>query len=102
LKWEVFFGLRADADLISLDNYIAPRSGRTQASRYVDRVRTFCVSLDTFPERGHQHDRIWPGVRVVGFERRVSSAFRVKLESVTIARVLYGGQDLPTSLRRKD
>jgi toxin ParE1/3/4 len=102
LKWEVFFGLRADADLISLYNSVAARSGRRQASRYVDRLRTFCLSLNTFPERGHQHDRIRPGVRVVGFERRVSIAFRMKLESVTIPRVLYGGRDLPKSLRRKD
>jgi toxin ParE1/3/4 len=50
--------------------------------------------LQTFPERGRRRDELLPGLRIVGFERRVSIAFHVANRVVTIDRVLYGGRDL--------
>jgi len=35
-----------------------------------------------------------PGLRVVGFERRVGIAFRVHMRTVTILRILYEVLDL--------
>ena len=34
-----------------------------------------------------------PGLRIVGFERRVTIAFSVDEGTVTILRLFYGGQD---------
>jgi toxin ParE1/3/4 len=44
-------------------------------------------------ERGHRRDDIRPRLRVVGFERRVTIAFTVSAEAVTILRVFYDGRD---------
>jgi toxin ParE1/3/4 len=35
-----------------------------------------------------------PGLRTVGFEGRVTIAFHVDPNTVTIDRILYGGRDL--------
>ena len=47
-----------------------------------------------FPERGAQRDDLRPGLRVIGFERRVTIAFHITSETVVIDRVFYGGRDL--------
>ena len=36
------------------------------------------------------------GLRVVGFERRVTIAFHVGADTVTFLRILYGGRDIDT------
>jgi toxin ParE1/3/4 len=45
-------------------------------------------------ERGTRRDDLQPGLRIVGFERRVTIAFHVEPGTVTIDRVLYGGRDV--------
>jgi toxin ParE1/3/4 len=35
-----------------------------------------------------------PGLRIIGFERRVAIAFHIDPGRVTIDRILYGGRDL--------
>lgn len=41
-----------------------------------------------------RRDDLQAGLRIVGFERRVTIAFHVGPTTVTIDRVLYGGRDL--------
>lgn len=74
-------------------------SDHERAMAYTARIRAFCVSLDTFPERGESWKHVISGLRVIGFERRVSIAFRVVKDRVTILRVLYGGRDLNRALK---
>jgi toxin ParE1/3/4 len=45
-------------------------------------------------ERGTRRDDIRPGLRIVGFERRMVIAFHVDERTATIDRILYGGRDL--------
>lgn len=52
------------------------------------------MALNLFPERGSRRDDLEPGVRTIGFERRVVIAFRVLSDEVEILRVFYGGQDV--------
>jgi toxin ParE1/3/4 len=52
-----------------------------------------CESLKTFPMRGSRRDDIRPGLRVFGFRRRVSIAFEVTGDVVTILGIFYGGQN---------
>ena len=63
------------------------------ASRYEQRLRTFCDGLDYASERGHRRDDIRPGLRIIGFERRVTIAFAVEPEQVVILRIFYGGRN---------
>jgi toxin ParE1/3/4 len=44
-------------------------------------------------------DDIRPGLRIVGFERRVTIAFSVDDGRVTILRVFYGGRDWENAFR---
>jgi len=53
----------------------------------------------TFPMRGTRHDDIRSGLRVFGFRRRVSIAFEVTGEVVTILGIFYGGQNLEAALK---
>ncbi|GLR57160.1 toxin ParE1/3/4 [Rhizobium leguminosarum] len=59
---------------------------------YVTRIKTFVSGFETYPERGSIRDHVRPGLRIVGFERRVSVAFVVEPTEVVILRILYAGQ----------
>lgn len=50
-------------------------------------------------ERGRLRDGVRPGLRVIGFERRVTAAFTVGKDRVTILRLFYGGRDWERELR---
>ncbi|MDZ4366104.1 MAG: type II toxin-antitoxin system RelE/ParE family toxin [Afipia sp.] len=50
-----------------------------------------------FPERGTRRDDLSPGLRIVGFERRVTIAFVVEEDEVIVLNILYGGRELPES-----
>jgi len=98
VKYHVFFSPEAKADLIELYDYIAEHSGEDRALAYIERIEDWIMRLESFPKRGTRRDDIRPGLRVAGFERRVSIAFRLEAESVTILRILYAGRDLDKTL----
>jgi toxin ParE1/3/4 len=102
LSRRIVFSPEAQRDLLELYDYIAVRDGDVHAIRYIGRIEKWCKSLDSFPERGMRRDDIRPGLRVMGFERRVTIAFRVGPAAVTILRILYGGRDVLRALRRAD
>lgn len=89
----------AAVDLDWIYDAVAEASGSiVTASRYEQRIRAFCDNLDLASERSQRRDDIRPGLRVVGFERRVSIAFDVGEESVTVLRIFYGGADWERAL----
>lgn len=94
VAYRVVFSPDARADLIGLYSFIAVRAGRERAKGYVDRVRNYCRGFAEFPERGTRRDDLLPGLRIVGFERRLSIAFHVDSDRVVFDRFLYGGRDL--------
>jgi toxin ParE1/3/4 len=95
------FSPEARNDLRQLSNYIAEQSGSARAIAYLDRIEAFCMGLQDFPERGTRRDDLWPGLRTMGFERRVTVAFTVEANTVTILRILYGGRDLEVSFEER-
>lgn len=97
----VVFGRLAIKRLDELYDYIAGASSPVIAISYLRRIRRVCLSLAEFPERGHRRDDILPGLRVMGFERRVTIAFRVSGQQVEIVTVAYGGRDFVRELGRK-
>lgn len=70
---------------------VAEASSATTADRYDRRIRTFCERLDYGSERGTSRNELRSGLRVIGFERRITVAFMVEPERVVILRVFYGG-----------
>lgn len=82
-------------------DYIAGQSSPRIAIEYVRRIRTACFALADFPERGTRRDDILPGLRTIGFERRVTIAFRVLKTRVEIVSIAYGGRDFERELRQR-
>ena len=84
----------ARKDLFEIYDYLAEVASPHRALAYVERITAHCLALSDFPERGTRQDELRPGLRTVGFERRVTIGFHVGVDVVTIDRVLYGGRDL--------
>jgi toxin ParE1/3/4 len=99
---EVIFAPEAQEDLFRLYDFIDEHSGPERARAYTERVTLYCAEFATFPERGTQRNDLRPGLRIVGFERRITIAFHVTPDRVTIDRVFYGGRDWEGLLGQKD
>ena len=85
----------AEMQLDALHQYITQSSGyEERADGYITRILKFCHSLETFPERGMRHDALRPGLRLIGFEERVTVAFTVQNNDVIILGIFYGGQNI--------
>lgn len=89
----VRFSLQATQDLEWLYDIVAQASGSSRAFNYVERCREFCERLEYGAERGTMRDDVRAGLRIVGFERRVTVAFAVDEDQVMILRLFYAGRD---------
>ena len=89
----VEFAPEALEDLMQIYDWIADAASPETALGYVKRIETFCRGMGLASERGHCRDNIRSGLRIVGFERRVTIAFTVSDTHVTILRLFNGGQD---------
>lgn len=94
MRYEVRFTAAARNDLRDLYLYIARRSGPQIAMTYVERLRTYCLGFADQPERGIRRDDVRPGLRIVGFERRVTLAFHIDGHRVVFDRLLYAGRQM--------
>jgi toxin ParE1/3/4 len=100
---KVVFRAVAERDLAKLYNDIKESRGEpTVAINYIRRIRSFCEGFAEFPERGMKRDDIRPGLRIIGFERRVAIAFTFDEEHVRIGRILYGGRDYEALLGARE
>jgi len=70
----------------SLHEYITGQSSEARADRDIVRIVAFCMGLTTFPLRGQRRDDLLPGLRTIGFERRVTIAFVATADAVIIER----------------
>ena len=99
---QVVFTPLAERQLDSLYEYIATHADPARADSYVDRIVAYCETLQTFPLRGHKREDVMPGLRIIGFERRVTIAFVVTADAVLIEGVLYAGRDIRSAFRASD
>ena len=93
----VIYSDEAGDDLDWIYDAISEVGGPLTASRYEQRIRSFCEGLDYGSERGNRRDDIRPGLRII--ERRVTVAFIVEPERVVILRIVYGGRNWERDLR---
>ncbi|MER8903720.1 type II toxin-antitoxin system RelE/ParE family toxin [Mesorhizobium sp. M0478] len=97
MKHRVRFHAAAQQDIAELLAELAPRAGVDTALNFVGRIVDYCLSFETFPERGTRHDEIAPGLRTVGWRRRATITFEVTGDRVIILRILYAGRTLELS-----
>jgi toxin ParE1/3/4 len=88
----------AEAQLDDLYDYIAEAASPTTASRFLGAIVGRLESLGEFPMVGSTREDISPGLRTIGFRRRVTIAFTVDPDKVEIVGVFYGGQDFEAIL----
>lgn len=89
----IVFAPEAAEDLVGLYDWIAYAASPTVAIAYIERVEAFCQRLRIGSERGHLRGDIRPGLRIIGFERRLTVAFMVGEETVTIVRIFTAGRN---------
>ena len=82
----------AEADLQGIYDFISTNASPRTARDYINRILGFLAGFDVFPGRGTTHNNIRDGLRIIGFERRVSIAFVVEADEVVILRLLYAGR----------
>jgi toxin ParE1/3/4 len=94
LRYHVQFSPSARADLREISQYLHNQGGGRAAIAYVDSIIDYCLRFETFPARGMAQDHIRPGLRLVGYRRKATIAFRIEEDIVTIVRVFHGGRDI--------
>lgn len=62
-------------------------------------VCAFCQRLEHAAERGNRRDDIRTGLRVAGFEKRITVAFSGDENHVLVLKLFYGGKDWEAVLR---
>jgi toxin ParE1/3/4 len=98
----VIFTPLAERHIDQLHAYIAEHASEARADGYISRIIDHCNGSRTFPERGMKRDDLLPGLRITGFERRVTIAFVVKEDAVLIEGIFYGGRDFEVGFRGKE
>lgn len=94
----VVFTPAAEREVDELHGWISARAGERTADAFVERIVSYCLGFSTFPERGRRRDDLLPGLRIIGFERRVTIAFVVDGDIVSIEGVFYGGRDFEAKI----
>ena len=85
----------ARADLDNLYFWIVENQGSTDiADQYLARLEHSIKGLEIFPQRGTRRDDLLPGLRMIGFQRRVAILFKIVDDTVLILRIFYGGRDV--------
>jgi len=100
--YRVVFRHDALHQLRELYDYIADNGSPDIAARYTDAIVAYCEGLADFPHRGSARDDIRPGLRTVGFKKRVVIAFAVLDDTVAILGIFYGGSDYEAFLAETD
>jgi toxin ParE1/3/4 len=96
---QVIFTPLAERQIDTLHEYITAHSNEDRADSYIGRIVAYCQNLTTFPLRGTQRDDLLAGLRVTGFEHRVTVAFVVTADAVLIEGIFYGGRDFEAVFR---
>lgn len=97
----VLYTPEAEDDLISMYDHFAAAASSNVALGFLRRVRTWLDGFSAASERGTRRDDIRPGLRTIGFRRRLTVAFTVTSDTVVILRVLYGGQEWEAALKEE-
>lgn len=94
MERRVVFHPAAQRELVELHDYIAEHGGPVRATTFVSQIREYCLGFSGVAERGTKRDDIAPGVRLVGYRRRVSIVFKVDDATVTIVGIYYAGRNI--------
>lgn len=92
-RYRVVVSDEAQRDLFALFDWIENLADEKRARSYLHRLKLFTQSLERAPERGRQRTDIRSGMRVIGFERRVTIVFAIADDRVLIVRYFGFGRN---------
>ncbi|MBV9218062.1 MAG: type II toxin-antitoxin system RelE/ParE family toxin [Methylobacteriaceae bacterium] len=90
---QVVVAPEARNDLLRIYERIEEAAGPGIALSYIEGIEAYCLGFDLASGRNRERNDIRPGLRIVGFELRVTVAFTVDADRVAIPRLFYGEQD---------
>lgn len=94
MTYRVILSSRALRQLDSIFRYIEAAANTHVALDFINSILAHCEGLAQFPQRGTVRNELRPGLRLIGFRRRVTIAFDVESSTVNVLGILYGGQDV--------
>ena len=100
--YRVVFRREAIEHLEELYDFIADASSPDNAADFTESIVSFCEGLADFPHRGTARDDLRPGLRTIGYRKRVLIAYAVIDETVAIVGIFYGGRDHERLLRTSE
>jgi plasmid stabilization system protein ParE len=94
--YRVYFMPDAIKDLEEIYLYILEQSGfPDRAWNYMERLKSKCQELETFPIRGQLRNDLMDGLRIYPLDNKAVAAFLVSETDLTVQvlNVFYGGRD---------
>lgn len=94
--YRVYFMPDAIKDLEDIYLYIVEHSGFSdRAWNYMERLKSKCHELETFPIRGQLRSDLMDGLRIYPLDNKAVVAFLVNEEDLTVQvlNIFYGGRD---------
>lgn len=98
-RFRVVFRREALEQLEELYDFISDAGSPDTAAGFTEAIVFFCEGLADFPFRGNARDDLRPGLRTIGYRKRVVIAYAVIDETVAIVGIFYGGRDHERMLR---
>jgi len=89
---KLIFTPQAAHDIDQIEAHIAFKESPHVADEYIERLYFRCARIALAPHQGQLQRNRRPGLRITGFERRVSIAFYLRQETVVIVSIAYGGR----------
>lgn len=99
MTYRILFSPSARRQLEAIYDYVAEASTADTAERFTDAILDHIAKLSDFPRRGTPRDDLAPGLRTLSFRRRITIAFAVESDLVSVIGIFYGGQNFETLLR---
>jgi toxin ParE1/3/4 len=99
VSYTIVVSPEARAQLDALYDYVDSAASPDIALGFNDAILDQLNKLSDFPSRGTKRDDILPGLRTIGFRKRVTIAFVVETTTVFVVGIFYGGQDFEAILR---
>lgn len=94
--YRIYFMPDAIKDLEEIYLYIVEQSGfPDRAWNYMERLKSKCQELETFPIRGQLRNDLMDGLRIYPLDNKAVAAFLVNETdlSVQVLNVFYGGRN---------
>lgn len=97
--YRVVFRREALQQLEELYDFIADAGSPANAAGFTESIVSFCEGLTDFPFRGSAREDLRPGLRTIGYRKRVVIAYAILNDTVAIVGIFYGGRDHEQMLR---